>query len=213
MQAQPPKWARRFLAWYCKPHLLEDIEGDLYEMFRERVAAEGERAARRQYAWDVVRCLRPHTVRRAKPDVYHPTRHRYAQKRLVISLRNLWRNRLYTALNVTGLAIGISACLVIYLIVHFELSFDTFHPDRERIYRVYTRLKEGDKGINRGVTAALPLALRAEVTGIETVAPFHTLYNANVRTLRGKEAAIFREKHDVILAEPEYFKYSMPTGG
>jgi hypothetical protein len=67
-----------------------------------------------------------------------------------IALRNLWRSRLCTALNVAGLAIGISACLVIYLIVHFELSFDAFHPDRERIYRVYSNFEGAYMGTNRG---------------------------------------------------------------
>ncbi len=207
MHPQPPKWARRLLAWYCKPHLLEEIEGDLNELFAERVAAEGERAARRQYAWDVVRYLRPHTMRRQSHQTRTPLNTDMLRNYFTISLRNLWRNRLYTALNVTGLAIGISACLVINLIVHFELSFDTFHPDRERIYRVYTQFKGTFTGNNSGVSAPLPFTLRDEVTGIETVAATNSLSDADVAvTAARKEPKVYKDQRDVILAEPEYFE-------
>src|SRR6202007_1308547 len=52
--------------------------------------------------------------------------------------RSLLRNRSYTAINIAGLAIGIAACLLIFLIVQFETSFDNFHSNKDRIYRVMT---------------------------------------------------------------------------
>jgi putative ABC transport system permease protein len=53
-----------------------------------------------------------------------------------ITLRNLFRNKLYTFINIFGLAIGLAACLMIYLWVQDELSFDRFHPNASRIYRI-----------------------------------------------------------------------------
>ena len=53
-----------------------------------------------------------------------------------ITLRNLFRNRLYTFINIFGLAIGLAACLMIFLWVQDELSYDRFHPNASRIYRV-----------------------------------------------------------------------------
>jgi predicted permease len=206
MDLQPPRWARRFLAWYCKPQLLEEVEGDLYELFQERVAAEGLRAARQKYAWDVVRYLRPHILRRQPAPFATPLYPDMLRSYFVISLRNLWRNRLYTALNVTGLAIGISACLVIYLIVHFELSFDAFHPDRERIYRAYTQFEGTFTGTNSGVCGPLPFTLRGEVTGIEAVAAINTLSGTDVEVPAArKELQVYKDQRDIILAEPEYF--------
>ncbi|HEX8531864.1 MAG TPA: permease prefix domain 2-containing transporter, partial [Cytophagales bacterium] len=208
MQPQPPRWSRQLLAWYCKPHLLEEIEGDLNELFAERVAAEGEKAARRQYAWDVVRYLRPHTLHRRAPASYtHPLHADMLRNYLTISLRNLWRNRLYSALNVAGLAVGISACLVIYLIVHFELSFDTFHPDHERIYRVYTKFEGSFNGTNPGVTGPLPAALRGHIAGLETVAALHNRNATDVQvTGPGKKDRVFKGQFDVVVAEPQYFE-------
>lgn len=55
---------------------------------------------------------------------------------LKIAWRNILRHRLYSAVNVLGLALGICACLVLYLIVSYEFSFDRFLPRRDRIYRI-----------------------------------------------------------------------------
>lgn len=66
---------------------------------------------------------------------------------LKLAWRNILRNKAFTAINVLGLSLGIGACLVIYLITSHELSFDTFHPDKERIYRVMGDVTEstGDR--------------------------------------------------------------------
>ena len=55
-----------------------------------------------------------------------------------IAFRNFWRHKLFTLINVIGLSIGISAAIVIYLIVHFDLNFDKFEPGGHRVYRVVT---------------------------------------------------------------------------
>jgi hypothetical protein len=65
---------------------------------------------------------------------------------LKIAWRNMARRKIYTIINVMGLALGISACMVIYLVAHHELSFDTFHPDKDRIYRIGTERWEGGSG-------------------------------------------------------------------
>jgi len=55
---------------------------------------------------------------------------------LKIALRNLRRSRLYSSINILGLAIGLAACLMIFLWVHDELSYDRFHAQADRIFRV-----------------------------------------------------------------------------
>ena len=73
---------------------------------------------------------------------------------LLLALRHLKRNKLYTTINIIGLAIGIAACLVIYLIVQFELSFDNFRKDSDQTYRVYTEFSGVFESTNRGVATA-----------------------------------------------------------
>ena len=55
---------------------------------------------------------------------------------LKIAWRNITKHKVYTIINVLGLALGICACIVIYIITSYEFSFDRFHPDKERIYRI-----------------------------------------------------------------------------
>jgi hypothetical protein len=50
-----------------------------------------------------------------------------------IAFRNIWKHKIFSLINISGLAIGISAALVIYLVVAYDLGFDTFEPGRERI--------------------------------------------------------------------------------
>jgi putative ABC transport system permease protein len=71
--------------------------------------------------------------------------------------RNLMRNKSYAAINIVGLAIGIAACLLIFLIVQFETSFDTFHTKRDRIYRVITVFHNPD-GIHPSGGTPLPIS-------------------------------------------------------
>ncbi len=58
-----------------------------------------------------------------------------------IAWRNITKHKVFSLINVVGIAIGICGFLVISLIVHYDLSFDNFHPDKERIYRLVGDLK------------------------------------------------------------------------
>jgi len=60
----PPKWADTFLEWYCRPELLEDLQGDLYEFFHRNVQARGIRKAKFIYIMDVLKFFRPYMIRK-----------------------------------------------------------------------------------------------------------------------------------------------------
>jgi putative ABC transport system permease protein len=137
------------------------------------------------------------------------------QNYLKIALRNLLRNKVYSFINVLGLAIGISACLVIFLLVSFELSFDNFHPDRERIYRVTSGFKdaEGNDYKNSGLSAPMPAVIRQQLTGIESLSAFHNWYpkvmipnNQNDKKNPPKVWKNYEEPSVVIICEPQYFE-------
>jgi putative ABC transport system permease protein len=81
---------------------------------------------------------------------------------LKIGARNLAKNRPYALINIGGLAIGIACCLLIFLVIRFETSFDNFHPDRDRIYRLISETPT-PKGIDFTAALANPVkALRTE---------------------------------------------------
>src|SRR5947207_4911394 len=86
----------------------------------------------------------------------------------LVAVRNFWRNKIFSVINIAGLAIGISAALVIYLIVHYEFSYEKFQKDRNRIYRVVTNMHFPDQNFkNAGVPGPLPAAVRSEIPGVE----------------------------------------------
>ena len=122
----------------------------------------------------------------------------------IVSWRTLVRNKVYSIVNALGLALGICACLVIYLITRYEYSFDTFHPDHHRIFCVDFGGTNGHHFNN--VPGPMPAAMRREMTGLQTVAAFHN-YDASVMIPDGqhKEPERFDDDGSLIIAEPQYF--------
>jgi putative ABC transport system permease protein len=135
------------------------------------------------------------------------------QNYLKIALRNLLRNKVYSFINILGLAIGVCACLVIFLLVSFELSFDNFHPDRERIYRITSGFKNPDGTTNRnsGISAPMPSGIRQQLTGIESISAFHNWYPKitvpnDKKDNKNLPKTWKTEESEVIVCEPQYFQ-------
>ncbi|HEV2478545.1 MAG TPA: ABC transporter permease, partial [Puia sp.] len=126
----------------------------------------------------------------------------------LVALRNFWRHRTFSLINILGLAIGISASLVIFLVVSYDLSFDKFEPGRDRIYRVSSSFVfSGENVRNSGVCYPLPQAVAREVSGLELVAPFRTadeITKVSVPYPDVKEPAIFRKQNDITYADGAY---------
>jgi predicted permease len=115
----------------------------------------------------------------------------------------------FSFINISGLAIGISAALVIYLIVQFEFSFEKFRKDKDRIYRVVTEMTfPGDvKFPNPGVPMPMPVAVHNDLTGIETVSHFVTAFDQNVSfPVAGSQSpAAFKDQKGIVFADENYF--------
>jgi hypothetical protein len=114
-------------------------------------------------------------------------------------LKNYWtvgwryirRNRFYTAVNIIGLSLGLCSCLCIYFITHYELSFDRFYPDKDRIYRVMGDLPETSGKLSH--FARIPLAVsrtaRTSLPGLTTIAA----------------CVPYPARPSAIFADPQYF--------
>lgn len=126
-----------------------------------------------------------------------------------IAFRNFRRNKVFSLINISGLAIGISAALVIYLIVQFEFSFEQFRKDGDRIYRVVSDITfPGDvKFKNSGVPMPMPAAVRTDITGIEMATHFVTANQPKVAVpFTGSQSpAIFKKQTNIVYADEFYF--------
>jgi ABC-type antimicrobial peptide transport system permease subunit len=124
-----------------------------------------------------------------------------------IAFRGFWKHKLFTLINIIGLSIGISAALVIYLIVNFDFSFDKFQPDNNKIYRIVSDFKfSGEVFHSGGVTGPLAEAVKNEVTGLKASAPFYDNYQFTAVIPNGSsKAAKFKNQKNVIFADGRYF--------
>ena len=129
----------------------------------------------------------------------------------ITAFRNIWRNKTFSLINILGLAIGISAALVIFLIVHYEFSYDTFEKDKGRIYRVVLDAKfNGFEGHSTGVQAPLSAAVANEMTGIELTVPIMTFQGdgtVKVSVARdGANPVVYKKQPDIVFTNPQYFQ-------
>src|ERR1700722_15171399 len=122
--------------------------------------------------------------------------------------RNIARHKAYTFINILGLSIGLSVCLVIFLLTHFELSTDTFHPDHQRIYRLISKEQKPDFTYLQGAVPPItPLAVRQNIPGLEAVAGWQG-YEAHVQPVGNDKPAAGDKAIPApatIIAEPQYF--------
>ena len=122
-----------------------------------------------------------------------------------IAWRNIWKSKLFSAINIISLAIGFSASFVIGLMVYYDFTFDDFHKDSDRIFRITTTFKspEGTFG-NAGVTVPLYQVLKEEIPEVETTAALYTGGFTNV--MNPGSGSVFKDPEYTVFTNPEYFK-------
>ncbi|QRR01887.1 ABC transporter permease [Dyadobacter sandarakinus] len=119
---------------------------------------------------------------------------------LKIALRNLWKNRGYAFINITGLSVAFCASVFLFLTAYFALSFDDFHKDKDRIYQIYFVSNSPDKA-NYSGTMPFPItpALKDEFPEIEQAA----------RIVNGSDVVTYKGKHydkKVMFTDPDFLK-------
>src|ERR1043165_8095134 len=102
-----------------------------------------------------------------------------------IAWRNLLRHKAYSAINITGLAVGIAACLLIFVVVQYELSYDKFQKNYSRIYRIVSSTKhtDGSEENNPGVPVPAMAQLKTEIPQFEKITAIHSTYGSQVTAL------------------------------
>ena len=149
---RPPRWANWLLSRFSPPETQDELQGDLLEMYAYWIKAVGVQRARWRYGLAVLRLIRPFD--RPKPKVsrhysqperpggvprlaerwtistFHPT---MIRNYLKIAFRNLVKNKVYSFINIAGLATGMGVAILIGLWVYDELTYDRYHQNRDRI--------------------------------------------------------------------------------
>ncbi len=154
----PPQLAKRFLLWFLRDDLAEEVLGDLDEQFLFKTQRISLFRARLNYWYQVFNYLRPFAINKSKStnsNHYIMFNHYFK-----IGWRNLLRNKSYSLINIGGLAIGMTVALLIGLWIQYETSFDAFHENGDRIglirkHTLFNNIK--------GTQLSVPLPLRDEL--------------------------------------------------
>ncbi|NRF40838.1 ABC transporter permease [Pedobacter foliorum] len=124
---------------------------------------------------------------------------------LKIALRNLWKHKAYTFINITGLAIGMASCILIFIFIRYQLSFDDQFVNKDRIYRVVSNWEsKGSVDASQGVPVPLSKAVRNDMPQFEKVAAIQSTGGVVlVRDEAGRTT--FKEDTRIFYTQPEFF--------
>ncbi len=191
--------AYRFFRWFCHPDYFDEIQGDLEELYQRNVEQSG-RMAQWKYLLQVLGLFRPSLIRSfPQPYLTHPAMLRHYFN---ISTRVLLRQKLFTTINILGLAIGLASFLLISEYIRFEESYDRFFTDADQIYRLSTvQIVNGEV---RDKDAAIyhpgPQTLKEELPEVEEAT---VTYKFDELIFRQGESII--QEQGVIAADSNFF--------
>lgn len=184
---KPPKLAENLLRWYSERAQIDDLHGDIDELFHEDVDMHGGAKAKRNYWKRVISLIFSYAIAKRKRDAaYH--HFSYSQfnpamfkNYFYTATRNLKKNLFFTSLNVFGLAVGMSLSLLFVAMTVFVFTFDNFHPNRQHVYRVVTHVEDREDNPSY---ASAPIGtaqlLKNNFSGIEKVVRIHASLNHEI---------------------------------
>lgn len=146
----PPKWPDKFLGWFCHEDHLEILRGDVYELYEERLETMRKWKVDILFILDIIGLCRPFAIKKKSQN---STQIAMFKNYFKVTYRNFVKQKVYSALNVSGLAIGLACTILIFIYINDELSYDTFHTKSDRIYRVLEKFESEGVGEH---SASLP---------------------------------------------------------
>ncbi|MEQ9289894.1 MAG: ABC transporter permease [Cyclobacteriaceae bacterium] len=203
----PPKWPLRFLRFFVKKDYLEEIEGDMEEEFYENLKQHSAGVAKRSYALEVVKLLRPAIIKKLE-GTHHLNHYGMFKNYFKVGVRNILKYKSFSFINIFGLAVAMSVCMLIILMLADQMSYDQFHEKKEKIYRIL--IKPGDHK-RPYATTPNPLAdvlktdfpMISEATNLRKGFGGDAVYKQNYAEIRG------------YFTDPSFFKifsYSLEKG-
>ncbi|MEM6522479.1 MAG: ABC transporter permease [Bacteroidota bacterium] len=145
MRNQPPKFAIKLLHWYCNPEILEEIEGDITELFLRRIQTGGGRKARAMFLWDALRFFRWSNIKKNKTQNNSINNRGMILNYFKTGVRSLSKDKVTSAINIIGLALAIGCAVTTFIFVDFFMSMDTFHTKQNSIYQIINHVNNNDE--------------------------------------------------------------------
>src|SRR5688500_15203608 len=121
----PPKKALQFLRWFCREDYLDEIEGDLTEVYKK----DHERnpfKAKWKFALSVIKYVRPEFIKSFR-NSYQPDSIGMYKSYFKTGWRNILKTKMFSTIKILSLSIGLSVCMLIFLYTKDEITYDQFH--------------------------------------------------------------------------------------
>lgn len=156
-QQNSPRFAQQLLRWWAKGADIEDLLGDMEEEFEYRLAQQGKLAAQLNYIRHTSSLILSYSLKRRKQSAAYS--HHYFTNNMSmitsyfkIAIRNFSKHKLFTSVNIFGLALGMSVCLLALSITVAIYSSDEYHEHKDRIHQVNTYIWNEEESKTFGST-------------------------------------------------------------
>jgi putative ABC transport system permease protein len=213
---QPPKTFLKFLRWFCREDYLEEIEGDLTEVFEKQYETY-PRQAKWKFAWSVMKYFRPAFMKSFKN--YQPNANGMYKSYFKIGWRNLIKQRSYSFISIFGLSVSIALGLLIFHYALFELQYDQFNERANLLYRVTSNTFENNQKVyeNAETPHSIKEALKEKLPEVvESARLMSTRYwfDCTLKYANNQDEIIFNER-TLYYADPSFltiFSFNMERG-
>jgi putative ABC transport system permease protein len=172
----PPRLAIKCLRLFCSDQWVDQVLGDLLEQFEDDSKGKGAMSARVLFWLNVLAFVRPHFIKKQKRDKQILMINNYIKT----SYRNLIKSKVYSIINLLGLSAGISSFLLISLYLNNELTYDSFFPDSDRIYRISLERVYPDRTrLFASSPVTLAPVLKDNYAEVESITRMHRVFFQN----------------------------------
>ncbi|MEO9965709.1 MAG: ABC transporter permease [Reichenbachiella sp.] len=154
----PPRLAVKLFFWFCGNAAVEDLYGDLEELYISNTTTIGRKKANRIFWRQVLSLIFSYAVKKRKKDASYSFRFNAPSLALIanflkVSARSLVKHKTFSFINIIGLAFGMSICLLGITMLYSIQQFDKFHVNGDRIYRINTKIKSSSVNDKFATTA------------------------------------------------------------
>ncbi len=197
-----PRWSTKLLRFFLKQKYLEEIEGDLEEIYEDNLENHTVKKARRLYNREVIKLIRPNLLKRfngsQKLNYYGMLQHN-----ILVALRNFRRHKSSFLINLTGLSTGLACTLLIYLWVNDEMKIDRFLDNADQLHQVLMNF-DSNNGINTVSWTPAPMAAALMDEIPEVVGSTHVFTHENNGIISSDENKSFRANE--LYVSEDFFK-------
>lgn len=202
-KSSPPPFYTRLFEWFCRDEFYDELQGDLEEEYYFNLEEIGAKKARSIYRKEVMKMIRPSVLKRFKLNnnlIFYDMFKINAK----LALRNLLKNKLYTAINIGGLAVSIAVCGILLLYVNSETNYDDYHPNGDRTYRMVLDRYYPDHISNYAIT---PFSIAEQAAmDFPEIEDFTRIFPAGFGVNVTYNNETFLE-NSIIAAEPNFFEF------